>query len=375
MTLEKMIDSPTPSPQQQVLLALPNEILLDIFSYLDEKSVKESLTTSRRWHEFAWQVFVGDLDLTEDKLVHLTQTRGPLNRLQPHVRTVNISILAYEHYAMHNPMRNEIPGMLRLINKYHTRLSSSLSLLFAALRQSPRLRCISLKIIPVEAEVPNFSSILSQKVWNIHEHPGYEWTGSPKLLCPAGFPEQLTDLTLDFAHDFAGFKSTSGRAHICAVIGSELLPNLRRLRCRLKDMCRTLVTVPPSSVVGLGGGPLPLKLEEIIINTDVPINDWSRGRYGDAIQELVQPCGVRRVNIPALCQLQDELKAGLEILATRMKTPKMVRLIWKYPHSETTAAWDALTGNSRWIAEGEEWDVTGGKWESFKDVDERARRD
>ncbi|KAK4459714.1 hypothetical protein QBC42DRAFT_299159 [Cladorrhinum samala] len=379
-----MTSSSTPSPQQQGLLGLPNEILIDIFSYLDDRSVKKSLTVSRRWHEFAWQVFVRDLDLTEDRLVRLTGAGGPLEKLQPHVRTVNITILAYEHYAMYSSVGNDIPGVLRLINRYHNRLNSALSLLLATLRQSPGLKRINLRTVPVVQSMrPKFSSRLSQEVWDTHSehpHPMYEWAGSPKLLCPANFPsEQLTDLTLDFAQDFVGFKSSesagsgAGRVHICAVIGSELLPNLRRLRCRLKDMCRALVTAPESSAVGLGGKPLPLKLEEVIINTDVPLNDWCMGRYSEISREFVQPCGVRKVNNAALGELQDELRAGLRNLAARMKKPKMVRLIWKYPHSSRTAAWDALTGKSMWISSKGEWDVKFGRWADFVDVDALAR--
>ncbi|KAK3998069.1 hypothetical protein QBC44DRAFT_386300 [Cladorrhinum sp. PSN332] len=347
------------------LFDLPTELVLETFSYLEPKTFREgleTLTISKQWYEFAWPMLIRDLDLTADKLVYLTHNPAILDRIKPHVVAVKVVIDGYEHFALHgSPSASlSIPDMLRLVGKYHTRVNHSLRALMAMLRQSPRLRSVDVRVHEVRTH-STLKALFNRRPWRVKEHRHVlkpapsKWSESPPLLFAIPFGSRITDLTLDTGFDYCKF--SAGLKHVCSVINSQL-PSLRSLRYRTRYICPLLLEIPEKEP--------QLKLKEVIINLDVPEDPWVRGRYKD--EHHARPCKCyraqpRRNALDAAIELRQLIKTKLTELATRMKTPQMVRLIYLDEIRYRAYAHDILTDKRMMLKWKEyDWDYAQGNW-------------
>lgn len=158
---------------------------------------------------------------------------------------------------------------------------------------------------------------------------------------------QLTSLEIDLVD--IQFERTP--VHLCDSI-SQLIPNLKRLRCRLSRICDGILATQPRD------------LEELIINLSASRRDGHPPRH----------CSGK------LSQGLDELQTGLETrlveLVANMHNPKRVRLIICWLGYGRPFVFDAIEQQWRILELGSAWDADGlSKSEYWKHIFEEEDND
>lgn len=194
------------SSSTDLLLSLPPELLTPIFSFVGAGNFRRDLrrlAVCKKWYALARPVFLGELQLYSDDLLHMLRAtrRGPrLAAAQQMTKHVDLTLLLSP-----SPFHLE-------------RLASRLTD-FAA------LRALVIK--------SNFFSF-----------PG---TGTPRLrsrvFSSFAAIQQLTSLEIDIE----GLHLERDGAHLCDFI-SRRIPTLKSLRCRLPRMCNSLLQSPPGDL-------------------------------------------------------------------------------------------------------------------------------
>ncbi|KAH8782747.1 hypothetical protein F5883DRAFT_637022 [Diaporthe sp. PMI_573] len=138
---------------------------------------------------------------------------------------------------------------------------------------------------------------------------------------------QLTSLEINLGTVFLGERLPD----VCGPI-SQLIPNLKRLRCRLPRLCNDLLDTSPG------------ELEELIIG----INASEEGPRPNHCSQASAYYGTPR----------SSLETRLLQFAASMRHPKTVRLIHNIRNSSKTYAFDAIK-NRRLLLASTAWDADG----------------
>lgn len=310
---------------------LPSEIILQILGYLGSEFFAHDtrkLTISRTWYDLAWRVLVRDLHLTPRSLRRFTENEeAVLRRSSPYITTIELLLdVGIESTSIHSLPTNDslnASGNVGGIDSCPARLDLSLAKLAAALPRCPKIRSLR-----IQARGQGSSPS--------PDHPSYLNTATIAALFS---PPHLTSLDLDTA----GCRlkpSQNGNIHLCRSINS-LLPSLRRLRCRMEDICERLLEHPPGDMV----------LEEVIINLSisqlcVTITSY---RYPNCCQ----------TGVKSFPQLKLALETQAAKLATKLRNPRTVRIISHDLPSLDVLAFDAITGKRVRLENNAEWDADG----------------
>jgi hypothetical protein len=297
------------------LLQLPPELLLHILGHLGFPFFAQDirrLTLSKQWYDLAWPVFARDLQLKDKSLVRFTHDDAAAARSAPHLSTVQLRL----HYDISKPLTHR--------NADAAYFSPGLTKLAAAVRRCPRMRSLDVEM-RLGAMLDGWVELMAQP------------------LADLLFAGRLTSLTFDTANCL--FKHTPGSGtHFCHSINS-LLPSLRRLRCRMQSVCKSLLEPPPRDAP-------PLALEEVIVNLSISQIGHASTSYGYSNR-----CGdLFRI---AFGQFKDAMEAQATALAARLRQPRMVRVITHVFPSLDIYAFDALTGKRVRLENNIEWDAEG----------------
>ncbi|KAK3946082.1 hypothetical protein QBC46DRAFT_370781 [Diplogelasinospora grovesii] len=321
-----------------LLLQLPMELLLYILSYLGPESFRQDirrLTISRRWYDFAWQIFVRDLQLTASSLIRFTEDEAVLMRSQPHITTIKLSFEGFEEDPRpltQTDRRGIMPcdTDVDAVNEWTAQLNSSLANLAAMLQQCPGLRCLKLKAGPERPEL----GLLRR---------GYLMV---KPLADLLSVCHLTSLEFDTAGCCYPLSHQAGDSsiHLCCSINS-LLPSLRRLRCRMNSICESLLEPPTTH-------DKPLDLEEVIVNL-------SLSELSDTVTSYRYPDRCQSVPGETFLQLKEAIESQATRLACELRNPRMVRVISHKLPSLGIYAFDAVAGQRIRLETNTQWDADG----------------
>ncbi|KAK4112797.1 hypothetical protein N656DRAFT_836830 [Canariomyces notabilis] len=284
------------------LLQLPPELLLHTFEYLGSAFFREDLsrlTISRRWYDFAWPTLVRNLELTSKSLVKFLDNNAIIRHSRPYIAGVSVYLYrplgAPPAYAIF-PRSQDVQSACTLA---------------AVLHQCPGLRRLKLCLEPYcvddDLMVKPLTDFLSIR--------------------------HITSLEFDVS----GWPAACSRkinVHLCKTI-NLLLPSLRRLRCRMDWVCERLLRAPEDAKT-------PLHLEELIVNLSIPeLYD------NDYIGYIPRHCTWRPghgTHRSAYNALKATMESAAAAIASRLKGPRMVRVISHVLPSYDISAFDAITG-------------------------------
>ncbi|KAK3293769.1 uncharacterized protein B0H64DRAFT_364618 [Chaetomium fimeti] len=310
------------------LSRLPPEILLYILGYLGSKFFAHDLrylTISRTWYHLAWSILLRDLHFTTRSLRRFTDNEIVFERSPLHIVTVDLSLVVRDESSQSPPTDDlrEASGNEGGIDTSSTQLDSSLAKLAALL-----LQCLGIQSLRVQARGEGRALQLGGPAY-LHATP---LTGLLSL-------PHLTSLELDTAGCHLGSPPNSN-VHLCRSINS-LLPSLRRLRCRMEEICETLLERPPSNTA----------LEEVIVNLSI-------SQISDTITSYRCPKRCKTV-ARDFSQLKLAMETKAATLATLLRNPRTLRVISHELPSLNVYAFDAITGKRMLLANNVEWDADG----------------
>lgn len=318
-----------PAPTTMSLSRLPSEILLHILSCLGSSFFAHDLrrlSISRTWYTFAWTILHRDLRFTANSLARFTDNEAVLKRSPPYIITVELFLGIGDEFSQSLPTEDlrEASGInARDVDASPGQLDLSLAKLADIIP-----RCSGLRSLSVQARGQN-SPLRPDGLPFLNTRP----------LVGLLSPPHLTSLQFDTAGCYV--RSPPGsHVHICRSINS-LLPSLRRLRCRMEDICETLLERPPSDTA----------IEEVIINLSISqlFDTTTSYRYPNRCQTIAR-------DFPAL-------KLALETQATtlvaRLRNPRIFRIISHELPSLGVYAFDAIKGRRFRLESNVDWDADG----------------
>lgn len=311
------------------LLQLPPEILLQVLCLVGSDFFAASvdrLSVSKQWFDIAYPVFLGDVTLTSkalDRLFSQPIKQSTLDSLQRHAGAVQMKLRGFDQWQEVSA-NSEVS--VRDISKWTARLEENLGRLSTLLTGSTRLKVLAVQAMP---ELHNTGLSTSRR--------SYLSLGSVDKLLLA---DNVTSLDIDFGGTALSSRRGS-HLHLCEAINVRL-PSLRRLRCRLCQICPEILSIDPDAHYD--------NLEEVIINLSL-----SEMTPVEAAYRYPARCNSQRNFTHLLAALEE--RAAL--LAERMRTVKMVRLISHSLPSMQICAFDALTGRRMRLKSLQEWDADG----------------
>ncbi|KAI3401860.1 hypothetical protein diail_6419 [Diaporthe ilicicola] len=291
-------DSTKPGPTD-LLFSLPPELLMPKFSRVGVENFREDVrrrAVCREWYALTGPVLLGTCSLrlyASDLLPMIHGLRGrkwlAARQLTKHIElTIDRPRLTSSEYQV-------------------TRLTSRLEHLATELKGFDKLRSLTIVTRPARG-----------CFLDSHVLPGFTAL------------HQLTSLEIDLMDmDFEG-----PRVHLCDSI-SQLIPNLKRLRCRLPRICNDLLQTQP-------GG-----LEELILH------------IGAANKQTWPSDHCSNVFAWSRDELQPGLETRLVDFVASMRKPKMVRLINNGPYDAVAVVFDAIERQWLSLDIGSGWDADG----------------
>jgi hypothetical protein len=307
-------------------MELPTELLLLILDDLGSTFFRRNircLTVSRRWYRFAWQIFVRDLRLTASSVRELVNNDRLFQRCRPYIVTVELFLNGIPEWRT-----SKIPYIeLNTVYKLTLELNMSLALLAGKLQQTPGLRYLKLKAGP--------------------ENPalGLPRRGYLDVTPLAGLLSihHLTSLEFDTAGSYPRSQMGDPNTHLCSLLNS-LIPSLQRLRCRMDNVCESLLDPPTSET--------RLKLEDLIINL-------SLSELSEAFTSYRYPKRCHYVPDGDFPRLKERIEKQATALVSRLENPRVVRVLsHEFPSLKITC-FDAITGRRMWLKDGSCWDADG----------------
>jgi hypothetical protein len=332
------------------LMWLPAELLLKILKILGWQFFSEDvrrLIVSKRWYDLAWPIFARELHLDFKSLPKFLANDEFFERVHERVGSVDLTLKGVHHDF--GPRRTFSFEMERRMPRW-SEISSRLQMLATMLQRCPRLEHLSVAVSPeIEALAPQpFVNMISTR----HEH-----LTSLELHVPTLLPFNERGMVV--------FNRGISSTHLCRNINA-LLPSLRRLRCRMRDICEAILEPPPDNV--------PLRLEELIINFTRPraqeeppevINSMTRlpsrdlpYQYSASCKRLLNPGYPNPIGRP-FSETTRAIEARAVALAARLANPRIVRVIGLQVDGVTRriVAFDAVSGRRMYLDPEAEWDA------------------
>ncbi|KAI0974988.1 hypothetical protein F4678DRAFT_358763 [Xylaria arbuscula] len=328
------------------LLRLPPEILAQIFDHIDPYFFHEDLrrlTICKQWLQFVLPVCFKCITLSQETLGSLMAS-GAIKRssmLKRSLETLDLELRGYPSYissfylqesteesdasdafnaAVSNETSNDIP-----VKIWADSLGNDLARLAVIVQQSRRLHTLRIR-----ARNSPSPEILESPV---------DYLSLPTMRSFLRL-DNLSNLVLDLNTNLLNSPSDSRKdLHICPAIGA-LLGALRTLRLRMRSICPD-VLIP--------GDPNDnLNLQVVVINLSLITN-----LPGITAAAHSDRCGS---GTGGLLQLKNDIQGRAEALATRMASPKTIRILThSLPYFEIQS-FDVLTGKNMTLKDDSAWD-------------------
>lgn len=315
------------------LLRLPPEILFQIFNEIGSFFFQEDLsrlTVCKKWFEFALPAYFRHITLSRQTLRSLASSgviKSP-SALKKSLETLDIDL--FTSYG--GEYLQEMFGLgirdSRALTKIEA-LNNDLSKLATIAQQSSRLRNLRIRIWSPDSPEPR----------NI---PG----GHPRLSTIQAFLSvaNLRRLVLDLCGRCLNSPGQQGNCHhICPHI-SALLPTLRTLHLRMRCICPDVLKARESDNT--------VHLSEVVINlsfighTQLATSAFHSKR-----------CGSHGVG--GFLELKAEIQEQAEALATRMVSPRIIRILSHSLPQFDVRSLDVLTGKITVLDDDMAWDEDG----------------
>lgn len=275
--------SPTQPDPPDLLFSMPAELLLSIFSLVGAENFRQDvrrLAVSREWYAYARPILLGELRLCADLFPMLLamDDSDTLAAAQQLTKRIDVDTKMRKW----NPQNAAERNLEKLASKFKT---------FTALR----------------------TLVIRPWGWSY-------WRMPSRVFCSLATLQQLTSLEMDledgYIEDF--------RPHLCDSL-SRLIPTLKRLRCRLPQVCGDLLDGPPGD------------LEELTLAIS----------HSEGLQFYSTPCLSSGMHHPS--QMQAALEERLLQFAASMRSPKIVRLIFTRSDELDFFAFDAIANRNFWL--------------------------
>lgn len=305
--MEHPLTNSTKPSSTDLLLSLPPELLLNIFSFIGVKNFRRDvrrLAVCKKWYAYARPTLLSSLYLRMERptgrfpMLRALRGGATLTAAQQLTKHIELALKAGNRFPdpEHLPF-STVSDLEELASKFKN---------FAALR--------TLVIRP----------------------EGSEWACSympVRIFSSLATLHQLTSLELDLGN--AVF-DPSPTPHLCEFL-SQLIPNLKRLRCRLPRICNGLLGSPPGD------------LEELIVS----ISPTNGGVHTRRCSRTI-PHDLNYHN------LRDSMETGLLQFAASMHRPKIVRLIHGIRRGgRKMYAFDAIQNRQIFLGTSTAWDADG----------------
>ncbi|KAI1818270.1 hypothetical protein GGS20DRAFT_349191 [Poronia punctata] len=334
------------------LLRLPPETLTHIFDYVGSSFFREDLgrlTVCKYWFEFALPACFKHVTVSEKSLRRLMVSgrMERLWRLEGNMEKLEIGVPGYEAFFYDDSQENTEPRQESNASIATTTTTTSdetprdwkdwakvlnddLSQLAITAQRSCRLRTLRIRawrsaefFVPGLARdyllIPTLQSLLSVK--------------------------RLKVLVLDLSIGVLTSPREDGRDHhICPMVGN-LLCSLQILHLRMPSICADAIKPRDEKEM--------LPLAQVAINLSV-----SNNIFGEMPTSHSQHCGSQGERWSQL-QLRAEMLKQAEVLATRMSSPKTMRIITHSLPSFERHSLDVLTGKTMKLDDGMGWEEDG----------------
>lgn len=331
------------------LLRLPSETLKQIFDQTGSSFFREDLgrlTVCKLWFEFALPACFKSITLSQETLQSLVNS-GIIKKpslLKNSLETLDLELRGYEsalHLQEHAQETNAPESNLTVLNgsprDNHNPASSGietlnnhLAQLAIVVQQAHRLR--TLRIRAWSAATPEHDPSDSSQ----------DYLSIPTMQALLSV-ENLRVLVLDLS---VGVLDSPGQQgddhHICPAIGA-LVPTLQTLHLRMRSICPDVLK--PQHLND------SLPLNAVVINLSLTTN-----LPGITSASHSKRCGSRG---GGLLQLRADMQKQAESLATRMASPKAMRILTHSLPQFETQSLDVLTGKTMMLDDGVAWDADG----------------
>ncbi|KAG6314474.1 hypothetical protein E4U22_008727 [Claviceps purpurea] len=318
------------------LLRLPPEIVLSIFRLLGSAFFRRDvrrLLVSKWWYELAWPVFYQDLRFRAGSLERFllaSKSVDLLHTIRKNVRTAKLVLNGFEDWhsilsASNAEGSTEID--LQAVDIWTSEVNGHVAALAGILQH-----CTGLRLLKVEARPETHPLQL-----NLQRR---DYLAASPLASLSSL-SQLTCLEIDTAGTRLTDETDTPKVHLCSKIRT-MLPSLRRLRCRMSNICPTIFDV--------SAGGLPLHLEEFIINlslSDIRGLDTSY-RHSSRCEALPGDSFPR---------LKAEMESCARKLVLLMETPRIVRVLSHTFPGMKLRSLDVLTGRRMELKPTARWDA------------------
>ena len=329
-----------------LLLRLPPDILRQIFDQIGSSFFREDLgrlTVCKQWFEFALPECFKYITLSQETLRSLITsgvTKGPVP-LKESLETLDLELRGYQsclstsyaqEYAQEStslqvPAPNEDPRD-NPVKTWIKILNNDLSQLAIVAQRSHRLRTLRIRVWSSRSPEP----------LDIPE----DYLRLPTMQAFLSV-ENLSVLVLDLSGSFLISSGEQGNGcHICPAIGA-VLRTLRTLHLRMRSICLDVLK-PRDPNDGLH---LSVVVINLSLNTNLP---------GITSAAHSKRCGSQG---GGLLQLKAEIQEQAEALATRMASPKIVRILTHSLPQFETQSLDVLTGKTMMLDDDMAWDEDG----------------
>lgn len=328
------------------LLRLPPEVLRHIFDQISPSFFHEDLgrlTICKQWFEFAHPASLKCITLSQEALRSLVTSELMKNPspLQYNLETLKIEFTTSRFFTSTHKVQTHA-------ERYGDMLATITD---ATVRDSPVLP----EMVKLENDFVQLAT-LARKSPQLHTLCIRVWSYPSPF--PANYPvdivprsaiqaflsaENLTVLVLDVPGtpvNIAGLQGNNN--HICPAIGA-LLHTLRSLHVRMPCICPEVLKPQDSND--------SLRLSVVIVNLSLTTN----------LPEITSAAHSKRCSSPSggLLQLKAEIQEQAEALATRMESPKTIRILThSLPRIETQSL-DVLTGKITILDDDMAWDEDG----------------
>ncbi|KAK2604281.1 hypothetical protein N8I77_007225 [Diaporthe amygdali] len=285
-----------------MLFTLPTELLQLIFSDVGTENFRQDvrrLAVCKNWYSFARPILLRNLRLQ-------------VTDLRPMVRAMrgNKKLAAAQQMTTSIDLTMDPLPFKTKIDQQRARATANLHEVVSRLKSLDALRTL---VIRPSLDKCVMASQVFSRINTLHQLTSLEID-----LVGVEFPEETP-------------------VHLCEFI-SQMIPNLKRLRCRLRYTCTALLDT------------LPGDLEELIINISFTERQESADTF---FYFFCFHCGDHIITGTHINRLESRLLEFVE----SMRNPKMVRLIYNDPSTLNTCAFDAIEQRRLYLGADPVWDA------------------
>lgn len=329
-----------------LLLQLPPEILKNIFAQIGSSFFWEELdrlTICKHWYEFALPACFQSIKLSRESLRSLVKS-GAIEKqpaLKDSLESLEFEVRGYHSYRSTSSSQEHAQESQPLGSSAHEDpVNSQVTTWTAALDED-------LAQLAVLAQGSRMLRALHIQAWRspspepLDSAENYLSIPTMKSLLSL---DNLGVLVLDITCSFVNLSGQQAiDHHICPAIGS-LLPTLRTLHLRMRSICPEVLKLRDTNN--------SLRLSVVVVNLSLIANV-----PGITSAAHSQRCGSQGGG--GLVQLKAEMQQQAEALATRMASPKVVRILTHSLPQFETHSLDVLTGKVMILSDGMPWEEDG----------------